>query len=157
MDEIHTTIDIDAPPTTVWDVLTDFERYEEWNPRMRITGQPRQGERLHVRPGPDAEKMPSFRPRVLVADRPHELRWLGHLFVPRLFDGEHVFEIEPLDDGSRLVQREQFRGILAGPIGRRYEESTRDGFEHVNEALKERAEALHGEAPVAESQSQAAV
>jgi hypothetical protein len=24
------------------------------------------------------------------------LRWLGHLLVPGIFDGEHYFEIEPL-------------------------------------------------------------
>jgi hypothetical protein len=149
MDDIHTTVDIDAPPHVVWDALTDFERYGEWNPQMRITGRPRKGERLHVRPGPEADNLPSFRPRVLVADPSRELRWLGHLLLPGVFDGEHVFELDALDgDRTRLVQRESFRGVLAGPIGRRYADSTREGFESTNEALKARAEARHaGEKP----------
>lgn len=29
---ISTEIDIAAPPNAVWAVLTDFDRYNEWNP-----------------------------------------------------------------------------------------------------------------------------
>ena len=38
-----------------------------------------------------------FKPRVLKAEPNRELRWLGHLGIPGLFDGEHIFTIEPLD------------------------------------------------------------
>ena len=40
----------------------------------------------------------TFKPRVLNAEPERELRWLGHLLVPGLFDGEHSFTIEPLQE-----------------------------------------------------------
>ena len=35
---VITTVDIDAPKQLVWDVLTDFAAYHEWNPYMKIEG-----------------------------------------------------------------------------------------------------------------------
>jgi hypothetical protein len=41
------------------------------------------------------------------------LRWLGHVLLPGLFDGDHSFAIEPLGDRRvRVTQQEQFRGML---------------------------------------------
>jgi len=141
MKELVTSVDIDAPAETVWEVLVDFEAYSEWNPRTRIAGRAVEGERLVVAPGPDAGNMPTFRPTVLRADGA-ELRWLGHLYVRGLFDGEHRFVVEDLGEGwSRLTQSESFGGVLVRPIMRLYGEDTKAGFEAVNAALKDRAEA----------------
>lgn len=165
MNHIDTAIDIDAPAPTVWEVLTEFGASPEWNPRSRITGVAAPGERLVVAPGPDAEGMPTFRPRVLCAgpavqgDDPvvepddslaaadsseaFELRWLGHLLVRGLFDGEHSFRVEALDgERSRLTQSESFSGLLAGLLLRRYGADTEAGFHEVNGALKTCAEAV---------------
>ncbi len=39
---ISTTIDLDASPQAVWEVLTDFAGFREWNPFMdRIEAPPR--------------------------------------------------------------------------------------------------------------------
>jgi hypothetical protein len=142
MKELVTSVDIDAPAETVWDVLVDFESYPEWNPRTRITGTAAEGERLVVAPGPAAEGMPTFRPTVLRADGT-ELRWLGHLYVRGLFDGEHVFAVEDLGDGrSRFTQSESFRGLLVRPLVRLYGEDTESGFHAVNAALKARSESI---------------
>lgn len=148
MHEITTSIGIDAPADTVWAVLTDFAAYPEWNPRTRIEGRPEAGQRLRVAPGPDAEGMPTFRPRVLVADG-RELLWRGRLYLPRLFDGEHRFLVEEDGDGSRLVQSERFTGLLVGPLMRRYGADTEAGFHAVNAALKARTEALTAESGTA--------
>jgi hypothetical protein len=143
MHEIITAIEIDAPAETVWTVLTDFDRYDEWNPYTRIEGEPAEGTILTVSPGPEAGRLPTFRPRVLSAIPNQELRWLGHLYVRGLFDGEHQFRIEPIDEArSRLVQAETFSGVLVGLINRRYGAQTERNFEGVNEALKTRAESM---------------
>lgn len=103
MKEIHTEIEINAPAEKIWRVLTDFAAYPEWNPFVRRgEGEVRVGARLHVYIQPSGGKGMSFCPTVLVADPNRELRWLGHLWVRGLFDGEHSFSIEPLGEGRVL-------------------------------------------------------
>jgi hypothetical protein len=71
-----------------------------------------------------------------------QLRWLGRLLVPGLFDGEHIFEIEELDkDRVLFIQREYFRGLLVPLLARSLDRETQRGFEEMNRALRERAEA----------------
>lgn len=81
----------------------------------------------------------AFNPVVLKAEPGRELRWRGSLFLPGLFDGEHVFRIEQIAPGrSRFIQSERFSGILAGLFGKM--ENTKKGFEQMNKALKALAE-----------------
>ncbi len=83
----------------------------------------------------------SFRPTVLVAEPNRELRWLGRLWLPGLFDGEHSFVIEPLlERRVRFLQREQFNGLLVPFLSKMLDGGTRRGFEEMNRALKMRAE-----------------
>ena len=142
MKEIHTEIEINAPAEKVWKVLTDFAAYPEWNPFVRRgEGEVRVGARLHVYIQPSGGKGMSFRPTVLVADPNRELRWLGHLWVRGLFDGEHSFSIEPLVEGRvRFVQRERFGGLLLPLLSKMLDGDTRRGFEEMNRALKLRSE-----------------
>ena len=82
-----------------------------------------------------------FAPRILRFDENKELRWLGTLLTPGLFDGEHYFRIEDAGGGKvRFVQGETFTGILAVLAWGAVETGTTKGFEAMNEALKDRAE-----------------
>jgi hypothetical protein len=141
MKELHTEIEIDAPAERVWRLLTDFTSYPQWNPFIRnISGQPSPGERLEVRFEPPGGRAMTFKPKVLNAEPNRELRWLGHLLVPGLFDGEHSFTIQPLEGNRvRFVQREAFKGLLVPLFARSLETNTQRGFEEMNRALKERA------------------
>jgi hypothetical protein len=140
--EIRTEIDLAAPAERVWQILTDFARYGEWNPVMpAISGEVRAGARLIVAITPAERRAVTFYPTVLAAEPPRELRWRGRLFVPGLFDGEHSFTIEPWSEQQiRFVQREVFRGLLVPLVARAMEGPTRRGFEAMNRALKARAE-----------------
>lgn len=140
--EIRTETQIDAPAERVWAILTDFDAYPSWNPFMRrISGEARRGRTLYVRSEPPGTRPITIRATVLNVEPQRELRWLGRVLLPGLFDGEHVLEIERLDGGSvRFVQRERVIG-LAVPILQRFVEAhLRAGFEAMNEALKVRAE-----------------
>jgi hypothetical protein len=143
MKELHSQIEINASAERVWHLLTDFASYPQWNPFIRrISGEPTTGERLQVRLEPLESRGITLRPKVLNAEPNHQLRWLGHLLVPGLFDGEHSFVIQPLgEDRVRFVQREAFRGLLVPLFARSLDNSTLRGFEEMNQALKERAEA----------------
>jgi len=143
MKEIHTEIEIHAPADRVWRALIEFTAYPEWNPFIhRVDGEAKAGSRLNVFIRPTGGEGMSFRPKVLVVDPNRELRWLGHLLVPGLFDGEHSFVIEPLGEGLvRFIQRERFGGLLLPLLWSMLEGNTRHGFEEMNRALKLRCEA----------------
>jgi hypothetical protein len=143
MKKLHSEIEIDAPAEHVWHLLTDFASYPQWNPFIRrISGEPTRGERLEARIEPPGGQGMTFKPKVLNAEPNRELRWLGHLLVPGLFDGEHSFTIQPLEENRvRFVQREAFKGLLVPLFARSLETNTQRGFEEMNRALKERAEA----------------
>ena len=139
---LRTEIDINASGERVWRVLTDFGAYGEWNPFITsISGEVRRGARLKVRVQPSGGRGMTFRPTVLAADRNRELRWVGRLLFPGIFDGEHAFLITPIENGRvRLRQQETFRGLLVPLLRRLLDGQTRAGFEAMNRALKERAE-----------------
>jgi hypothetical protein len=142
MKELRSEIEIDAPAERVWELLTDFSSYPQWNPFIRnISGLPAPGERLEVRLEPPGGRGMTFKPKVLNAEPNRELRWLGNLLVPGLFDGEHSFTIQPLEeDRVRFVQREAFKGVLVPVFARSLDTNTKRGFEQMNRALTGRAE-----------------
>lgn len=141
---IQTEIEIDASAERVWSVLSDFNSYHEWNPFIKsAVGQPIQGERLRIAVQPNGAKPMRFSPRVLVSEPGRELRWLGRLVVPGVFDGEHRFIIEKLSDNKvRFEQSERFNGLLVGPLRATLERGTKRGFEEMNRALKARSETI---------------
>jgi hypothetical protein len=142
--KLASEIAISGTPEQIWSVLTDFPEYAEWNPFIRqASGDVKQGARLKVRIYPPGGRPMTFRPTVREALPPRELRWLGHLWLPGLLDGEHLFRIEATGDGrSRLRQTEQFRGLLVPLVPAVTYERTGRGFEAMNRALKERIENL---------------
>ena len=140
---LSTEIEIDATPESIWRILADFDRFPEWNPFIReIEGEMKEGSRLRVRMEPPGGRGMTFRPVVRRIEINREFRWLGHLIVPGLFDGEHIFEILPAGAGKvRFVQHESVRGLLVPLLWKSLEESTKQGFREMNDALKARAEA----------------
>ncbi|HEX9488886.1 MAG TPA: SRPBCC domain-containing protein [Stellaceae bacterium] len=138
---IDTRVEIAAPAALVWGVLTDFPRFPEWNPFItRIEGAPEPGARLRVEIKPPGKSAMTFRPTVVVARPEKELRWLGQLLLPGIFDGEHAFELESRGDGCSFRQLERFAGLLV-PFFGGVLTATQRGFEAMNTALKKRAEA----------------
>ena len=140
--QLRAQIDIHASPQRVWQVLTDLDTYPQWNPFMtRAHGTLHPGQRLRIRLQPVGGRAMTLRPKVLEATPGHQLRWLGHLLVPGLFDGEHRFTIQPLGDGQvRVVQQEDFRGLLVPLLARSLDRRTLPAFGQLNQALKGRAE-----------------
>ena len=145
MRTIEATVVIDAPPPVVWDVLVRGEDYAQWNPFItRASGPLTAGARPLLRMQPPGKRAMTFRPRIVEASPGTRLRWIGKLGLPGLCDAEHEFLLDPTENGgTRLVQRERFRGILV-PLLAGMLEPTRQGFEAMNAALRHRAESLDG-------------
>ncbi len=144
-EEIHTELEISASAERVWEVLTDFSSYPEWNPMIRrASGEARAGERLELYFAPSGRKGTTFRPKLLVVEPSRELRWLGQPGIPRLFESEHFFIIEENRRNEvRLVHDMIFYGLLIPLVRKRLEGPVRQPFEEMNKALKTRAEQVH--------------
>lgn len=138
---IETSIEINAPAVRIWALLTDFAHMPSWNPFIKsISGNLAQGARLSVHIAPPGKSGMRFRPTVLTVRPDRELRWLGHLLIPGVFDGEHYFLLEPIGEGkTRLMQGEKFSGLLIGLLSKTLS-ATEAGFKAMNTALKREAE-----------------
>ena len=142
MKSLHAAVDIDAPAERVWQVVSDFGRYSDWNPFIvRAAGEPRVGERLDITIAAPDMKPVSFRPRVLDYEQGRLIRWKGKFKLPGLFDGRHMLIVDPLDGGrSRFTTHEDVTGILLPFVGK-VMTASQQGFELMARAVKERGEA----------------
>jgi hypothetical protein len=143
MKELSSSIDIDAPAHAVWEVLTDFDSYPEWNPiEIEMRGEPVAGTVLQHTSKLPGKKPMQFKPTIAEATPNRALAWNGRLLLPGLFDVHHRFDLEPLDgDRTRLRQSEQFRGVLIPFLGGTLRK-THEAFEIANTAIKERVESF---------------
>ena len=140
--ELISSIDIEAPAEKVWELLIDFTAYPTWNPFItRAEGPVEVDGRLTLRMQPVSGSAVTLRPTVVEVVEGHRLRWQGRLGVRGLFDADHLFILEAHGSTrSRLVQREQFSGLLVPFVQRSLDRGTLPAFHAMNAALKDRAE-----------------
>ena len=140
--DVQTYIDIEAPASLVWAILSDFGAYRRWNPLIRsILGPPTSGAPIEVRLASPAGDKATFRSKIVRMREPRELYWLERWAVPGLFTSEHHFRIELRPEGGvRFHHREQVRGMMVPLLVRRGRLRGRRGFDAMNTALKRRAE-----------------
>jgi hypothetical protein len=140
--QLRSQIDIDATPERVWQVLSDFSSYPQWNPFIiRAEGEARQGSRLVLRMQPVGARGVTLRPTVLEATPGRRLRWLGRLGMPGIFDAEHSISVSSREEGGvRVSQHERFKGLLVPLLARSLDRHTLPAFEAMDAALKQRAE-----------------
>ena len=143
--ELTTSVDIDATPERVWQVLTDLPAYAEWNPFItRAEGTLVAGQRVWVSLPPVNAFVPAtLRPTVLEVTPPRRLRlWsrLDRLGIPGVFDVEHTVTLLDHDGGVRVWQQERFGGLLAPLLIRSLNRHRLTAFAAMDDALKARAE-----------------
>ncbi|MFH2130630.1 MAG: SRPBCC domain-containing protein [bacterium] len=145
MKTLKTEIEIKASPEKIWAILTDFAAYPDWNPFIRrLQGKVQEGARLEVLIEPPGGKGMVFKPTVRKVFKNKAFHWVGHLLIPGIFDGEHIFTINENTDGSvTFVQQENFRGLLVPLVWGSMADKTKNGFSAMNLALKQRAEGLN--------------
>ena len=138
--ELFGMIEIEAPAERVWQVLTDFRRYPEWNPFMpRVAGEAAGRAELEVFVRPDGARGFRLRPRIVTFRPPRELKWLARL--PGLFVGEQRFVVEALAPArSRLIHEKRFRGLAVPFLRRMLDGPVKRSFDATGVALKQFAE-----------------
>ncbi|WP_066403603.1 SRPBCC domain-containing protein [Aliarcobacter cryaerophilus] len=137
---IETKINIESNTKSIWQELINFEEYKNWNPAIyEVSGVLNEGEILKIVVKINGSTM-VFKPKILKYKENIELRWLGKLFIPKIFDGEHYFLIkENSDETCTFIQGEKFCGVLI-PFFKKMILDTKKNFEAMNEELKKRVE-----------------
>lgn len=135
--EVQTEILIQSSKEKVWKIFSDFDNYPNWNPFINyIRGAVIPGRKIRV-----SIMGISFNTKVLVYEPFRELRWKGHLLIPGIFDGEHYFILDEIDNGAvRFRQGEIFSGILVPLCKRILNTKVKQGYEKMNVKLKELVE-----------------
>lgn len=128
---------VDAPKREVWDVLTNFDDYDQWNPVITsASGEPTVGSDLHLEltlPDHEPEELDA---EVLIVRGERKLRWQDRLVLPGVRDWEYEFVIQPLEPGRVVVvQLLRSEGLLAPFTD---EEAAREALALIGEALAER-------------------
>lgn len=136
--QITTQVIINASIDKVWNTFTDFQNYPNWNPFIKsLTGNVKAGEQIKVILQQPGKKPMEFNPRVLVFEKKKEFKWIGHLFFPGIFDGEHDFKLQDNGNGTTtFIQSEKFKGVLVPFLKKMLENDTVKGFTEMNERLK---------------------
>ena len=137
--EIRAEITINAPVEYVWAAVTDFKSYHDWNSQLSyLGGTAAPHGKLHLRLAAEGASPYEFKPDVSHWVPNERFAWIAHTGFPRVFDGEHYFEMQALGPNQTLlINREAYRGILSMVFKQLPMMKTAPaGFQKMNEELK---------------------
>jgi len=128
-------IDIEAPPQVVWDVLTRFENWPNWNPdvkSMSFPGPLAPGSEFRWKAGPGT--IVSTLDRI---EPPRHIAWRGRTLTINAY---HEWWLEPRHGGTHVRTEESFFGLLARLLRGTLQKTLDKAFEGGLEYLKHEAE-----------------
>lgn len=142
MRELRTEIEIAAPLTKVWSILTDFGHWKDWNPIVnQAAGAASHGSKLSItmrgKDGKDANK---YMPVITTFEEPKSFRWRAKMMAGFLFTNDKVFELEEIASGTRLIHIEAFSGMLVPLFWHKLETGVLPMLKSMNNALRILAE-----------------
>ena len=143
MQEIKTEIDISAPPSKVWAILTDINNWQEWSPIINVSnGEASVGSKLSITMmGKEVGKDgPKYNPIIKALNEPGYFRWRAHMLAGFLFTNDKTFELKETESGTHLTHTESFKGLLAPIFCGQMEKGVPPMLNSMNKALKELAE-----------------
>ncbi len=119
MKQIETEIIINTATERVWDVLTNFDHHPNWNPFIQtIKGEKLVGKKITVSMKPPDGNEMTFKPVIIKYEPNKEFRWKGKLGIKGIFDGEHYFILEKINENqTTFIHGEKFSGILVSLMG----------------------------------------
>jgi len=127
----------------VWLVLTDFDRWQDWNPMVnQASGNATPGSKLDITMrGPDGKDAMKYQPTILEANPPRSLRWRAMMMSGLMFTNDRVFELKEKNDGTVLVNKEEFSGLMVPLFWGKMNLFVVPMLEKMNKALKDKLEA----------------
>jgi uncharacterized protein YndB with AHSA1/START domain len=123
----RTEIEIDSPPESVWAVLTDFDRWPEWNTdvkSMSFSGPVTVGSQFRWRAGPG-----TIASTIVQVESPRRIVWLGKTLGIKAV---HAWTLEPRAGGTLVRTEESYDGLVArlfrGPLQKTLDTSLERGL-----------------------------
>jgi len=140
--ELRTEIQISAPIDQVWQVLTDFENWKDWNPTIKqASGNASLGSKLNITmAGEDCKEM-SYQPCVLKVNPPSIFRWRATMMAGFLFTNYRVFELKEKDGGTQFTHKKEFSGLIVPMFWKKLNQFVLPMLEKMDKALKDKLEA----------------
>jgi len=135
---------IDTPATTVFEIITDFDGYQRWNPWIiRAAGGSKEGDLVRVTSLVGGKPM-KVRHRVLSHRPGREFRWCDLGWFTVFAFGQRARFLEPVT-GGRVAYRCELKitGVASWLVEQQLRSSLQGGLDAETAALKERAELLH--------------
>jgi len=143
MQEIKTEIEISAPVSKVWGIITNINNWQDWSPIINAShGEASVGSQLSItmlgkEKGKDG---PKYNPIIMELDEPNYFRWRAHMLAGFIFTNDKIFELEETSSGTRLTHTESFKGLLAPIFCGQMEKGVPPMLNSMNKALKDLAE-----------------
>lgn len=142
----HTTtiapVTINAPATRVWEVLTDLEKYPDWNPfTVKAESTLQIGDPV-VLTIPRNGKMTKQTMVLEILDPPKLIAWrMPKMIHKKVFSAYRVQTIKEIDANSCIYETsDTFSGWIAGRIYKMTADYVMDNLTATGEALKNEAE-----------------
>lgn len=130
----HTEIDIPAPPAQVWQVLTDIQNYQHWNPAIHlIHGELQVGNKVSYKFYETADNAAEISSEVIAIEENKLLNHKGGIWGAITFDQK--YHLEASETGTRFIIHEDYTGISVNfwdPA------NTQRQYENMAKALKKR-------------------
>jgi uncharacterized protein YndB with AHSA1/START domain len=132
------TVDIDASPERIWDVMMDVEKWPEWTPSMTSlkrldSGELREGSRVRI-------KQPKLAPATMTVthlERDKTFTWETR--APGLV-ATATHTIIPRGSASAVVLKLVFDGLIGGILGRAMKNLNERYIAYEAAGLKKRSE-----------------
>jgi len=143
LQEVKTEIEISAPPSKIWSIISDINNWQEWSPIIKEShGTASVGSELTItmigkEKGKDG---PKYNPIITELEEPNYFRWRAHMLTGFIFTNYKIFELEETSSGTRLTHTESFKGLLAPIFCRQMEKGVPPMLNSMNKALKDLAE-----------------
>lgn len=135
---VHHEITINASPEKVWSVLVDTDKYESWNPVMKLLeGEVIAGNKVKYQFTQSSDSQYDIDSNVKKV-QPNQLLNQGG-GIPLVLTFDHKYLLEPSGDGTKLTIHEDYGGIGVhfwnpAPV--------KEAYKRLNEAIKKRVESL---------------
>jgi uncharacterized protein YndB with AHSA1/START domain len=133
-------IETAADPERVWELMTDFHRWPDWNGDVAwvsFEGDVVAGSRFEWKAGPGKIKS-----TLQYVDKPRLLVWKGKTLGIRAI---HVWRIEPHGSGSLLATEESWEGMTACLFRRIFRKMLQNSVEAWLVYLRDEAERRAGQ------------